>query len=320
MSKIFTIDLNPTIDEILYVSGNSSSRKNSIIQKSHEIGGKGLNISCALASLEMETENFSIISHLLEGKLTNQYGIHKYIKINPIFHTGEIRKKITILDKLGLSYKFVEKGVGYNEDLIDEMVLKLENKSKKDDIWVLNGTLGPNLYLNQYLKFITAAQNLGVKIVFQLNGEDLNYILQHHKPFLIRLNRAELVEYLNFIYLKAVDFDDVPTLINYCEKLVKEEKAQQILLTLDKDGVVLFSKHNGIVASSTNNRLADKYIIDTSFSGEASLGAFLYAIRNNFNDLDAIKFCCSGGFTTATFFGMEFGTFEDILDNQKFLD
>jgi 1-phosphofructokinase len=318
MPKVFTITLNPTIDETIIASDIVINATNIIKSRINKLGGKGLNVSRALNSLNTATYCYTIIGDDVKSTFTDQFENKKFIKSDAIFHQHPTRKNTIIVGNDGNYTKFNESGENYGIELLDQLLEKIVSKSKADDIWIIAGSLPKAIQPKELLRFINAGEEIGVKLIFDLNANDLNFVIQQCKPFLVKLNRFEAVNLMGYLYTKEILEDDVPTLINQCEKLVKNGKIHQILLTLDVDGVAFFGER-GIITASVNSEINKKTTIDATGSGDAALAGYIYSILSNFNALQAVTFSCAAGYTTACIKGVDFGNYETIFKNQVYL-
>jgi 1-phosphofructokinase len=210
MSKsIFTLTLNPCFDQTKYTS--NSLLTGAILKEDKEeiiAGGKGVNISKVLASMEIHSKAV-ILAGVTNGS--------EEIKIN-------------------------QKGYEFSKTEMSRVKTKVWNLIDKDQIWILAGSLPPSIDPDFYTKIIDLIKSAGSQVWLDTSGPALDLAIQSKvKPDLIKPNRSELQAILN--QELATDWQELTKQIQ--TQLIRNSN-MSVMLTMDKDGCLLVNREEGI--------------------------------------------------------------------------
>ena len=188
-------------------------------------------------------------------------------------------------------------GPKISEKEINEFMKKID-KIEKDDFIVLAGSVSRNMKDDIYEKICSKVKEKGAKIVADATGKLLVNVLKHN-PFLIKPNKKELEE----IFEDEIHSNE--EIVLYAKKL-QEMGAQNVLISMDKDGAILITKDKKILYSK-----APKGELKNSVgSGDSMVAGFItgYITHNDYEK--ALKLGIASG--SASAFSDKLATKEEI--------
>ena len=158
---IYTVTLNPSIDYIVRLDSLVTGITNRTTSEEYYYGGKGINVSCVLAELGIESTAFGFIAGFTGGEETeiNCQGPH----------------------------------IGTNE--LERLLQKIDRLSDGDTI-VIAGNVPSTMPDNVYEKILDRIKDKKIRIIIDATKTLLVNSLKY-KPFLIKPNRQELSELFN---------------------------------------------------------------------------------------------------------------------------
>ena len=231
INVIFTVTLNPSLDYIVEtenfkLGSLNRSRKESVVE-----GGKGINVSCVLNELGVETTALGfaagftgeeIIRRLDEKGISNKFVVLK---------NGLTRINVKINGKNETELNGIGPEVGESD--FDELI-KLFDDAKKDDIFVFSGSMPKSKIKNMYERMAFEARRRNIKFIVDAEGQNLLSTLKY-KPFLIKPNLRELEEIFN----TKIETDE--GIIAYAKKLqcYDGDGAENVMVSMGKQGAVL---------------------------------------------------------------------------------
>jgi len=194
---IFTLTPNPSVDRTLNVP---EIRFNAVL-RSRKIrldwGGKGFNVSRSLQKFGIE----SIVLAWLgggSGKMLADGLQHLGIQTDFVWVDEDTRTNTLIFENQGdWHVKVNEPGPSISSDAIEQMMLKVEGYAKKGDIWILSGSLPPDVPDDFYANLIRLLKSHGAQVYLDANGAALRHGCQTI-PFLVKPKAAEASKVVGF--------------------------------------------------------------------------------------------------------------------------
>ncbi|MEW5957777.1 MAG: 1-phosphofructokinase [Chloroflexota bacterium] len=190
---IYTVTLNPALDRELTVSEIIFDDVLRATTLRLDYGGKGFNVSRALAALGVESTALGFV-----GGHTGQHIAAGLAMLNirtdfvPI--AGETRTNISIVSQSQPHYiKVNEAGPAITSAEKDALLQKVQNLAQAGDWWVLSGSLPPGMSPAIYAEIISIVQSAGAEAILDTSGAPLRYGCQAG-PFLAKPNAAEAAE------------------------------------------------------------------------------------------------------------------------------
>jgi len=299
---IYTVTFNPAID---YIAGVEDFKMNEINRATSEkilAGGKGINVSILLKNLGMESITLGFIAGFTGEEIKRR--VEKLGIKTDFVYIPEKFSRINVKLQLNLSGVILEEtaingeGPSISEQKINEFMKKFE-KIEKDDFIVLAGSVPRNMKDDIYEKICDKVKQKGAKIVADATGKLLINVLKHN-PFLIKPNKKELEE----IFGKEMQTDE--EVVYYARKL-QEMGAENVLISMDKDGAILITKDKKLLYS----KAPKGNVISSVGSGDSMVAGFIAGFLTNDDYEKALKMGIAAG--SASAFSEKLATKEEIL-------
>ena len=261
---IYTITFNPALDYITQVENFKIGEINRTKTETILPGGKGLNVSIVLKNLEIENTALGFIAGFtgeeLKRKLELKGVMTDFIKVKE----GVTRINVKISSENNKIEETALNGIGpkITKNDIEELFKKLDEVII-EDIVILSGSIPKNINKDIYKEICKKLSEKGITFVVDSTQELLMSILQY-TPFLIKPNKEELEETLN---CKISTNDEI---INAAKEL-KKRGAQNVLVSLGKDGAILLTKDDKVLVS----KAPKGKIVNTIGSGDSMVAGFL---------------------------------------------
>ena len=189
---IITVTTNPSIDRTIAVNSLTLGGVNRGDLNAIDPGGKGVNVSRALAAYGAKTHAVLICGDLGSqwfGKKLNALNIaHNIIKAE-----GITRSNITLQEANGTVTKINEPGFELTKDVLNELLQTLDGLELKGSWVVLAGRLNPGADVNTYRDLAQFVRDRGAKVAIDGSGPEFRAALAV-KPELIKPNQFELAE------------------------------------------------------------------------------------------------------------------------------
>lgn len=186
---IYTLTLNPSIDQYITVEKLVPNDKLKAEDIRLEPGGKGFNVSRVIRELGGKTRAFGFLGGHTGDMITERLEniSHQFCRIN-----GETRTNLVIRDRTsGLLTRINPPGPKLVASDIRRLTDMLETAKPRPAYWVLSGSLPPGVPDIIYQKFIRMFQKRGERCVLDTDDQALKHGLKA-KPFMIKPNTYEL--------------------------------------------------------------------------------------------------------------------------------
>ncbi|MGE7933590.1 1-phosphofructokinase [Viridibacillus arvi] len=290
---IYTITLNPSIDFIVEVDDFQIGHLNRIDRESKFPGGKGINVSRVLNTIDVPSKALGFLGGFTGGFIQNSLeseGIHTdFVKV-------EEDSRINIKLKTGEETEINGQGPTLTEKNIQDLFEKLE-ALQEGDILVLAGSIPPSLPKTFYSDLTRKYSKRGVKVVVDAGGKVLAEVLTD-KPFLVKPNHHELSE------LFGATIHTVEEVIPYGKKVV-EMGAENVIVSMAGDGALLFT--NGEVYSAT---VPKGKVLNSVGAGDSLVAGFIGTYSKDEDFIKAFQVAVATG--SATAFSQDLATKEKI--------
>lgn len=313
---IYTITFNPALDYVIKVQEFKTGKINKCKEEYIFPGGKGINVSIVLKTLEQETTAIGFIAGFVGKEIEKQvqkYGIKTdFIEIK----NNNSRINVKILDeskenKNNGNTKNQETAINARGPYIDKKYFGLLYKKleilKNEDILVLSGSVPSGISDSIYEEICQKLKNRNIKIVVDSTGDLLLKTLKY-KPYLIKPNQQELEEIFG---IKISTQDEA---LEYAEQLQKKG-AQNVIVSMGSDGAVLLDE-NGY--SYKMKALNTKDAVNTVGAGDSMVAGFLagHEMFNNYEKALQMGVAAATA-TTNTLFLATKEKIEDVLNKFK---
>jgi 1-phosphofructokinase len=279
---IFTLTPNPSVDRSVNVQ---EIRFNTVL-RSRKIrldwGGKGFNVSRSLQQFGIESIILAWVGGG-SGKMLADGLQHLGIQTDFVWVDEDTRTNTMIFENEGdWHVKVNEPGPSISSDAIDQMMLKVEGYAKKGDIWILSGSLPPDVPENFYANLIQLLKSRGAQVYLDAHGAALRYGCQAI-PFLVMSNVVEASKVVGF------SIDD-------------QEDAKRAALPFLRMGIGIFALKLGttdlLIASqhemvfATSPRLT---VRNATGAGDSLMAGMIYAQSKEMNLVEVARWAVATG-------------------------
>ncbi len=271
---IYTVTLNPAVDYLVRLDELKEGSLNRTHDEVAMFGGKGINVSCVLSELGMDSVALGFV-----GGFTGDF-IEKSLKEKGVM-TDFVRlimgiTRINIKIKGCKETELNGRGPEISEDKLEEFFEKL-NILKENDTLVLAGSTPNSLPCDVYEKILCLLSGKGIKFIVDASGDALKSALKF-KPFLIKPNRKELEE------IMGEKAESEEKIFEQAKKL-QEMGAKNVLISLAGDGALLLDekgethKVSACRGKVINSVGAGDSMVAGFLAGFYTTGDYSYALR-----------------------------------------
>jgi len=194
---IYTLTPNPSIDRSITIP---EIRFNSVLRSQRvrlDWGGKGFNVSRSLNIFGVESTAIAWVGGS-SGKMLSD-GLQRLdIQTDFVWVDEETRTNPMIIEAAGdWHLKVNEPGPQISQNDIDQLFNKVEGYARKGDLWVLSGSLPPDVPAEFYADLIKLFKSRGALVYLDGNGSALELGCQAG-PYLVKPNLAEAAQILGY--------------------------------------------------------------------------------------------------------------------------
>lgn len=256
---IYTVTFNPSIDYLMWMDNLALGKTNRSLRETLFIGGKGINVSRVLNTLGVSTTAMGFLGGFtgkeIENFLKNQGIITEFIWLEN--RNSRINVKLKGKEETEIN------GVGPEifEREIDLLISKLSSL-KNGDTLVLAGGIPNSLPKNIYETILSTLKGKNIRLVVDAEGELLTNCLKFN-PFLIKPNKDEL----SALFGKELKTDEEIVL---CAKELQRKGAENVLVSLGKEGAILITKETVYKAKAKQGKT-----INSVGAGDSMVAGFL---------------------------------------------
>ena len=260
---IVTLTLNPSVDrtvEVETLARGEVMRANGVRV---DPGGKGINVSRALATHGRPTRAVVTVGGA-EGEHLVALLRDTGIEIVPVRIHGAIRSNITVVEPDGTTTKFNEPGAELSEEELNAVFAAVREAVGSADWLVASGSLPPGTPAGVYADLVRSLAESGTCVAVDTSGPALEAVLAAG-PTLVKPNRDELAAATGRELVTIADVVDAASRL-------RDRGAGAVLASLGAEGAVLVD-HDGAV----HGRTPAVPPLSSVGAGDAMLAGFLAA-------------------------------------------
>lgn len=271
---IYTMTVNPAIDYVIRVDDFRPGEVNRTVGEEVFFGGKGINVSCMLKNLGVESTAFGFLAGFT-GDAIDKGMSEKGIRTDFVRLDSGITR-INVKLKAGEETDINGQGPQIPSDKIEALFAKTDRLGN-GDILVLAGSVPNTLPENMYQRLMERLDGKGVRFVVDATGDLLKKSLQF-KPFLIKPNSFELGEIVG----RSLQTDSE---IADAAKQMQRLGAANVLVSMAANGALLLTENGelmriGIVKGKTVNSVgAGDSMVAGFLAGYLKTGDYAYALK-----------------------------------------
>ena len=286
---IYTVTLNPSIDYVVRLESLVTGITNRTTSEEYYFGGKGINVSCVLAELDLESTAFGFVAgftgEAIEKGIRNDKIITDFIKLEKGI------SRINIKIKAGEETEINCQGPHIEENELLRLLNKVDRINDGDTI-VIAGNVPNTMPYDVYERILERIKNKKVRIVVDATKKLLLNSLKY-KPFLIKPNRQELSEIFETEVSAEADIE------KYAKELQKLG-AQNVLISLGGDGAMLIDEFG----EKHKQGVLKEKVINTVGSGDSMVAGFIAGYEKEHSYPYARKLGSACGNATAFLSGL----------------
>jgi len=277
---IYTVTLNPAVDMTIYIDRLEKGQVNRSNHYMIDAGGKGINVSKVIKALGEESIALGFLGEENKEwflKYLQRFGI----KNDFIFVKGLTRTNIKIVELETKEYTDLNQpGFEITENDKQSLFEKIENTAKKDDIFVLSGSLPANADEEMYFEMIEKLKQKGAIVIFDAEGQALKSGVEA-RPDVIKPNIHE------FKTLFDVDENDINSVIGSAKKLI-EMGLKIVLVSMGANGAIFVSESTALYAKPFKVDVKS-----TVGAGDSMVAAIAYGIFKKMSEKEMFRLACA---------------------------
>ncbi len=234
---IVTLTLNPSVDRTVEVEALVRGEVMRALGVRVDPGGKGINVSRALATHHLATRAVVTLGGA-EGEHLLALLANTGIEVVPVRIRGAIRSNITVVEPDGTTTKFNEPGAQLSDDELAAVFAAVKVAVESADWLVASGSLPPGMPADVYTELVRGLAGSGTSVAVDTSGPALEAVLAAG-PTLVKPNRDELAE------LTGRPLRTIADVVEAARRLC-DLGAGAVLASLGPDGAVLVDDDGAI--------------------------------------------------------------------------
>jgi 1-phosphofructokinase len=227
---IVTLTLNPSVDRTVEVETLARGEVTRAMGGRVDPGGKGINVSRALATHGLPTRAVVTVGGA-EGEHLVTLLRDTGIEIVPVRIRGAIRSNITIVEPDGTTTKINEPGAELSTEELNSVFDAVVAAVESADWLVASGSLPPGTPPDVYADLVRSLSDSGTRVAIDTSGPAFEAVLAAG-PTLVKPNRDELAEATGVRLVTIADVVEAA-----CR--LRDRGAGAVLASLGADGAVL---------------------------------------------------------------------------------
>lgn len=300
---IYTVTFNPAVDYVLRLDSLAGGQVNRTLSERICWGGKGINVSTVLKTLDTESTALGFVAGFTGKALEAALGD---IGIKTDFITlseGYTRICVKLFEQIGARETEINpNGPEIGGEAID-MLLKKLGTLKSGDFLVLAGSVPKSVPSDIYEIICSRLENSGVMIAADAAGNLLTGLMRF-KPFVVKPNHHEAGEICGF------DVDSAEK-AEACALRLRVMGAQNAIVSMAGDGAVLAAADGNVYHMG----VPKGKVVNSVGAGDSMLAGFLAGYIKTGSYKTALCWGTAAG--SATAFSKELAdrqTFDRLLE------
>ena len=232
---IYTVTFNPALDYVVRLPAFEPGEVNRTGSEDIQPGGKGINVSCVLGQLGVQSVALGFVAGFTGAAL--EEGLARRGVRTDFIRLPEGLTRINVKIKAFVETEINGRGPAIPAGALEELFRKLERLAA-GDVLVLAGSIPASLPSDIYQRILARLAPKGVLCAVDATGELLVKVLPY-RPFLIKPNGHELGE----IFGRTLSTDGE---IAECARLLQQKGARNVLVSMAGDGALLLDEGGNV--------------------------------------------------------------------------
>ncbi|MCA0252701.1 MAG: 1-phosphofructokinase [Actinobacteria bacterium] len=288
---IVTLTPNPSVDRTVTIAAFERGGIMRAFETREDPGGKGLNVSRALALHGTPTTAVLPVGGLY-GRLMLDLLAPLEVEVRPVRIGAAIRANIAIVEPDGTTSKVNEQGPLLSPAELAELRATVRVASADAGWVVCCGSLPPEVPDDFYAELVRNCRADGLKVAVDSSGAPLIAALAAH-PDLIKPNRVELAEAV------GRELPTVGAVVTAAQELVAQGVGA-VVISLGRDGALLVDADQVIQATAHVT-----HPVSTVGAGDSLLAGYLHAISTGADGATALRTAVAFGAAAVALPGSE---------------
>jgi 1-phosphofructokinase/6-phosphofructokinase 2 len=270
---IVTVTPNPSIDRAVALDALIRGEVMRATSSRIDPGGKGLNVSRAVAAMGGETRAV-LPSGGLEGGLLESLCAAAGVPVDVVPISGDVRMNISVLEPDGTTTKLNEPGPELDAAEIDALIRAALDAPA--GAWLSGGgSLPPGAPVDFYARLARGAHERGIRVAIDTSGPSLAAAVPA-RPTLIKPNREELSE------LVGIDLRTMGAVVDAARTL-QRGGIRIVAVSLGVDGAIIAAGEGVFhaIAHATE-------VVSTVAAGDCMLAGLLFSLDAGLPASDAL--------------------------------
>ena len=266
---IYTITVNPAIDEIMAVDRLVVDGDASILSIVRQPGGKGINVSRGLRTLGVDSQALALIGDASLAFFSDTLA-RESITLQPFTYAGTTRiSRTLVFQKDFFNTHLKERGRIDTPAVFEKLFSYLERELQQGDIVVLAGSVPEGLGQDVYERIIALCREKLALSFLDSSGLPLENGIAA-APFCVKLNLDEFADFTEQSSEDVAEFKE--TALHLIEAGIS-----YVIITLGIEGAVLFDGSSYYLARVDQGQ-SDNAQHYTVGSGDAFMAGFVRAL------------------------------------------
>ncbi len=246
---IVTVTLNPAVDKTVRVKRLETGGLNRVLCMREDAGGKGINVSRAIAALGGESIATGFFGGV-QGKWIR--GELKKLGIRTCFTEirGAVRTNLKVAADDGTVTEINEPGPEIAQEELSAFLQGLEELLHEGDLLVLSGSVPPGVPKRIYADLIRLAHGNGARALLDADGESFAEALAAG-PDIIKPNLSELTEYCRKKGIRPEGAKERDRAVS-AGRMLKEAGIGEVIVSMGGDGALFFASQKALYAPAVS--------------------------------------------------------------------
>lgn len=291
---IYTITLNPSIDYVMFTQQMTVGELNRTTRTEKYAGGKGINVSRLLKTLEIDSTATGYI-----GGFTGRFILDELEKydIKSQFITLDRDTRINVKIKSENETEINASGPIVNESQCKQLLDQI-NILTPNDLVVVSGSSAKGHGKTLYKEIAKLCNEKQIPFIIDAEKELATQTFEY-KPLLYKPNIHELEAMFDTTFASDED------IISHARKII-DQGVQTVIVSMGGDGALLITDNEVYKALSPTGE-----VINTVGAGDSTVAGFIYAREHQYNHLKTLKYAVASG--SATAFSSDLAQKDEVL-------
>lgn len=286
---IYTVTFNPAIDYVIHLDALTPGGINRNKLEDYQFGGKGINVSNVLRTLDFDTVALGFVAGFTGDGL--EKGLNAMGLKTDFVHLPDGVTRVNVKIKAGEETEI--NGIGPNITDADMQKLYAQlDAIGPDDTLVLSGSIPSCLPGDTYEKIMAHLESKNLRIAVDATKDLLVNVLKYH-PFLIKPNNHELGEIFGRVLKTDAEIVE-------CAAKLQERGGRNILVSMAGDGALLLDEDG----KSHRIGCPKGKVMNSVGAGDSMVAGFLAGYLKTGDYEYALKLGTAAGSATAFSIGL----------------